>query len=306
MLRFLILVGGVMMSSASMAEGVSTCPVDLLPIQLVDEYGTHSETNPKPGFFVGDVAGHIVDRLGREGICLNSTESKERSLIQFVSWPLRSENKPITPMTLPNARPSNGCRVLSPWIDIVIERKPIPWVRAIVRSNTRQFLADQAVLAGAKNVPPGVAKPLTNSEFSRFVSEYKKHEDVKQSHYDDYYRNRDRYERNKDRDSYEKMRLSRESGESAAKLVEESVPPDLLWLFHRSAGKFFGEAIEIAMLEATKKSAGGSTKLILTLIDRCFAADGANLKYNSILDVADPILLEQYKVDMPTVNVKLP
>jgi len=41
------------------------------------------------------------------------------------------------------------------------------------------------------------------------------------------------------------------------------------------------------------------TKLVIALIDRCFAADGADLHYNSILDAADLIPLEEYKIDTP-------
>jgi hypothetical protein len=54
-----------------------------------------------------------------------------------------------------------------------------------------------------------------------------------------------------------------------------------------------------AMLKAMEKGAKGYTKLVTTLIDRCLASNGAGaaFRYSSILDVADPVLLKQYRID---------
>ena len=53
------------------------------------------------------------------------------------------------------------------------------------------------------------------------------------------------------------------------------------------------------MSEATEKGAEGYTKLVLALIDRCFASsNGAKLHYKSILDAAD-LMPWQYEIDMP-------
>jgi len=168
-----------------------------------------------------------------------------------------------------DVRPSGGCRISSPWIDLAFERRPVPWIRGIVRWNQRQLLADQAVLAGARNVPPGVAMPLRGSEYSHFAHEYESSEIPPQP---------------------------------AAKSIEERVPPDLLWLFRRAwqstRGPFEGY-VNASMRKATEKGAEGYTKLVIALIDRCFASDGADIHYNSILDTADLISLEQYKIDTP-------
>jgi len=275
MLRFLIFVGGVMMSSASMAEGVSKCPVDSLPIQIVDVKGIGSVTTLSAAkradsfsTLVPTVTEHIAAKLSGEGLCLDSSESKERSLLQFVSWTTRSSNP--SPVHRLDVHPSKGCLILSPWIDLAIERKSALWVRAIVRWNPRQLLADQAVLAGAKNVPPGVAKPLTNAEFSNFAM------------------------------SYAYSEILREP--ITATPIEEIVPPDLLWLFRRSwqstRAPFSGLA-HSAMVNAVNKGEDSHTKLVLALIDRCFASDSVELRYDNILGVADLISLERYKIDTP-------
>jgi hypothetical protein len=132
------------------------------------------------------------------------------------------------------------------------------------------------VLAKAKNVPLGIAMPLSPSGFGHFVSEYEHSEIL---------------------------------GRPAAKPIEERVPPDILWLLRRSwqstRSPFIG-SVRGAMDNATKGGAEGYTKLTFALIDHCFAADVAsdgakwtNLYYSSILDIADPVLLEQYKIDTP-------
>jgi hypothetical protein len=300
MLRFSLFVIGMMAASTSMAGGVSQCSVDTVPIQIVGggrsgpvttlsaakrSGSYHYPPRPnsplsfddlpsyEPRFYTFGTAitKYVATRLGKENLCLDSTESRERSLLQFMHWHItRREDKPLQIPRL-DARPSNGCRIFSPWIDIAIERKPVPWIRGIVRWNERQFLADQAILAGAKNVPPGVAMPLAIREYIRFT-------------YDEYV------------DS--EITLIK----PAAKPIEERVPPDLLWLFRRSEQStlaLFGVYVGRAQNNAMEKSAEGYTKLVIALIDRCLASDGAVIRYNSILDVADLISLEQYKIDTP-------
>ena len=281
------------MVSTSSAGEVAQCPVGSVPIQVVGEGGSSSVTTlpaatqsdfgviggsyPHFDAFVAAVTEHVAARLGRESLCLNSTESRERSLLQFMHWPINTYSDrygPPTPVTSLDARPSNGCRISSPWIDIAIERKPLPWIRAIVRWNDRQFLADQAVLARMPNVPPSVAQPLTNVEFGSFIEMY--HELLISV-------------------------LPELRSESATKQLEKRIPPDILWLLRRSkqSMEFFHTAVKGAMSITTEKNADSYTKLVLALIDRCLASDGADINYNSILDVADLISLEQYKITTP-------
>jgi len=290
MLRFLLLVVSVMAASTSTAGGVSQCPVDKVPIQITDGANRDLMAGvirypivilsadeilpyPTPHFrtFVMTITEHIAVRLTKNKLCLDSAESKERSLLQFENWPLFTYgDKPHAPGSLLDARPSNGCRIFSPWIDLVIERKPVPWIRGIVRWNQRQLLADQAVLAGVQNVPLGVAMPLTSSEYVRFT--------------------------------YEEYVNSELNLMPAAKPIEERVPPDLLWLFRRSTQSTrgpFGGYVGAAMDNAIEKGVESYTKLVIALIDRCLVFNGTNLNYKSILDAADLIPLEQYKIDTP-------
>jgi len=212
MLRFsivVIIVG--MMVAASAAGEIAQCPVDTVPIQIWDESKPSSKTHlaslgkgfelpedmlreidegrhgpvttlsairisdPEFRGLVTAVTEHIAARLAEEKLCLNSAASKQRSLLQFVRWPFPRYGKDelTAPMPPRYARPAaGGCRISSPWMELAFERRPVPWIHAVIRWNPRQLLADQAALAGAKNVPSGVAMPLQVKELGHFADDY--------------------------------------------------------------------------------------------------------------------------------------
>jgi len=270
------------------AKDVAQCSSYTMPIQIMTPgYGGSgikrsateiSDSIPHFRAFVTAVTKHIEARLAKDQLCINSAKSmddmidaysEKRSLLQFVHWPFAMSREflvPVLPFVPP--RPPDSCWLSSPWIDLTIDRGPVPQIRGVVRWNDRQLLADQAALAGARNVPPGVAMPLNSVEYVHFINEYVG---------------------------------SERNGKPTLKPIEERIPPDLLWLFNRSGGQpgmdglrgpFAGN-----MSKAREKGAEGYTKLVIALIDRCFDSGGANLHYNTILDAADLIPLEQYKID---------
>ena len=279
-----IVVSVTMIGGTCMAENVSTCPVDTVPIKILNRRGNNPVTTlsvakksfnsgtPSFNALVTTVTEHLAAKLAQENLCLNSAESQERSLVQFVFMHLGT--KTLNP-SLPPEQPSDGCRISSPWIDIDIERGPVPSVRAVVRFSEHQLLADQAVLAGAQNIPPGSYLPLEGEEFSRYIIEYL-----------------DRYGIDSVKKTFEKP-------------IEEIVPPDILWLLDRTQDNDFPSLrmnIGATMGNAMEAGAEAYTKIVNTLIDHCFASGGANINYNSVNDVADLLPLEQYKVDMPYIR----
>jgi len=299
MLRLFLLVTCVMAASTSTAESVAPCSVDTVPIQILPvnaslppEYQAkyHSVItlsadmlsdryfrsfmidNPLFGAFMTSVTEHVATKLAKDKLCLTSPESGERSLLQFENLPLSiGGNTPRTLLPPLDAHSFSGCRISSPWIDFALEREPVPWVRGIVRWNARQLLADQAVLAGAKNVPPGAAMPLMHHEFRYFLGAYE------------------------DWNFFPRK--------PAAKPPEKLVPPDILWLFRHSWQSTkvpFGAEVSRAKDKTIEKSAESYTKLVIALIDRCFAFENADLHYSNILEVPDLIPLEQYKIDTLT------
>lgn len=273
-----------LIASTSRAEGDLSCSIDTLPIQIMD--GTAIQESKRHGYmttlstleesgtrllfrnFVTTVTKHIAARLDKEKLCMDSPESKRQTLLRFMYWQIGvRESMHDASLSILDVQPSEGCRISSPWIDIVFQRRPVPWIRGVIRWNERQLLADQAVLAGLPNVPLGVAMPFKLSELSQLAGDYAGSEILHKP---------------------------------AIKPVEERIPPDLLWLYRRSTQStrwLFGgrEALDIAM----EKRAVHYTNLVTTLIDRCFASVGTDIRYNSILDVEDLISLEQYKIDSP-------
>ena len=267
-IAFLLVLGPV-------AWWASRCPVDVesLSIQLVrsSKYGdvtTLSGAKDSAPLMAYNcmtiVTEHLAAKLAQENICLNSTESKERSLLQFEIPRLGVVPLPVPPL---EKKPHGVCRITSPWLDLVIERKPVPSVRAIIRFSARQLLADQAVLAGARNVPPGVVKPLTHEEYRQYAFEYA---------------------------------LSEIYHKPAAKPIEERVPADLLWAFRRadhSHPNSFPWAASGSAHEAMRIRTDKYAQIVNALIDQCFESEGADLQYNSILDIADLVPIEEYKIE---------
>ena len=277
----------------SMAENVSTCPVDMVPIQImrgssprpVSTLSTVNFVSSDTSFnaLVTSVTEHLAVKLAQENLCITNGESKARSLVQFafLRVEVSEENDAhILPLLKPlEARSSALCRMYSPWIDIAIEREPVPSVRAIIRFSERQLLADQAVLSGARDVPSGVAIPLTYDEFGQYLSAYEQSD----LYYD--YVPRD---------------------PPPEKSIEELVPPDILWLLNHTPQTDMPPMETIAMMDAMEWGREGYTKIVIALIDQCFVPGGMDRQYNSVLDVADLVPLEQYKIDMPIIERKVP
>ena len=271
-----------------MAENISTCSVDTVPIQIVNNWGEKPVTKlsaaGSAGFtgstsfntFITAVTEHLAAKLAQEKLCLNRSESQESSLIQFahIHVTLSKDDHRLSTTRPLETRPSDVCRISSPWIDIAIGWEPVPSVRAIIRFSERQLLADQAVLAGASNVPPGVAMPL-GEEYGRYKGLY--------------IRGTGRGPR---ANNYERLE----------KPIEELVPPDILWLFKRTQ---FGDVLgseAASMMNAMDWGADGYTKIVIALIDQCFASGKTEKQYNSVLDVSDLVPLEQYKIVTPYIE----
>jgi hypothetical protein len=277
--RFLISAVSAMVASTGAAAGLAKCPVDAVPMQAVSPgYGSSSvsvanipsSAHRFPAFVIA-VMEHVAGQLSKERACIDSAESKNRSLFQFVAWPLLGLDGRYPGPVLKSDAPGPGsCRISSPWVDIVFERKPVPSIRAVVRWNERQMLADQAVLVGIKNVPTGVAIPLTGGEFWSSVNAYTGVELL--------YR-------------------------PAEKPLEDIIPPDFLWLLRHSFQTTvvpFDRSVLLGMKTTLEKGSDSYTHIITALIDRCLSSKGMDLHYNSILDVTDLIQVEKYKINSLT------
>ena len=136
-----------------MAENTSTCLVDTVPIQIVNRWGEkpvttlYADGNSRfSGFqsfntFVASVTEHLAAKLSQENLCLHSAESQERSLVQFahIHVSVSEDDHTLTMVRTLETRSPGVCRISSPWIDIAVEREPVPSVRAIIRFSERQL-----------------------------------------------------------------------------------------------------------------------------------------------------------------------
>lgn len=276
MLRSLIFMTTVVAAGSSTAGSVPQCAAETLPIQITNEALVYPVTTlsglklasfepPQFRTFVTAVTQHIATWLASEKSCIDGADSTKQSLLQFVKWQLAtSEKEPLVPPSLPNTRPSGACRITSPWIDLSLERGPVPQIRAVIRWNERQFLVDQALLAGARDLPLGVAMPLNGRELGDFVNNYANSEIL---------------------------------GQPSAKPIETRIPPDLLWLFRRSSWNMRGP-FSTRIHVVAEMGAEGYTQLVIALIDRCMdSSGGVDIHYSNILDVSDLISLEKYKIN---------
>ncbi|MCL2789741.1 MAG: hypothetical protein FWD79_03770 [Desulfobulbus sp.] len=296
-----------------------------IPIQIVDESESGSRRIAASIAEVRDrcsyshtlataVVKHIAIWLERNNLRIDN-ENKE-SLLQFVMWPLANrKDDPFAPMPSLDVRSpssSGGFRLSSPWVELIFERAPVLRLRGVIRWNERQLLVDQAILAGAHNVPAGVAMPLQKSEFMPGTLEYSRDPEELERFArgcDDF---RERYNAKVKFDDLQEQYMTKSKSKEEIysiwiKRIEETedrIPADLLWLFRRSPrndrnGPFVLNVYE-AMETVRKKSAENYTKLVIALIDHCLASEGTTLHYSNILDVADLIPLDQYKIDTLT------
>ena len=217
------------------------------------------------------VTAHIAMRLSKEKICINTDQDDGSSLVQFVEWSLSANEAPITEIpSLDIAGVSASCRVFSPWIDIVFDRKSTPHLQATIRWNERQFLTDQAILSGEKNVPRGIPKPIKGSEYRKFKFDYAAFAGS--------------------------AAIGKNYNRPTAEQIEAQIPKDVLWIFRRGYGYEGVPEGEYSAREVMKKRPKSYTKIVTTLIDRCFSSTGEDIRYNTIFDVADLISLDKYQI----------
>jgi hypothetical protein len=316
MLRLFLFLASMMAlgANAAEAEDVPPCP-DTVPIQIMlpgDKIRLSAAEIPASlarfRAFVDTVSKHIDARMVENKLCINRAKDREsmrdagwdkRSLLQFVHWPLFMSNDYIVPAMASPQYSGPKCWISSPWIDLLVYRgekhpsdrsdqQPIPQIIAIVYWNERQLLADQAMLSAAANVPLNRTMPLSPNELDHFIREYERNVSLHRTlplspgELGHFIR------------EYERSELL---GKVAAKPIEERVPPDLLWLLRRSRqGSPFTNAVHDAMDKVTERE--GHTRLVLALIDRCFASPASGVYHRSIADLTDPILLDQYRIDL--------
>lgn len=277
-IMFFVLLIGMVSTNTRAADELSRCPINDIPIQIISQTTSGpitfiseadlSDSSPSisPHFhhFVTSITERIKTHLGKENICIDTS----RSLIQFVKWPLtvRPNDELLAPTLPENRQAVSGCRITSPWIELVIERGDSPSVQGIVRWNQRQLIADQANLARGRNVITGLAIPLSSKELATFAEDFER-----------------------------AMTLGEQRNR-----IKDRIPPDVFWLFvHTAKIGFESYYMDVrgSIGSAQKINADNYTKLVLELIDRCINSGNETIEYQSIVDASDLVDVEQYKIE---------
>lgn len=275
---FFVLLIGLLLVNSSAAGEISGCPKNDIPIQIINKTTSGPVTflseadvsdsspsiSPHFRYFVTSITERIKTNLSNENICIDTS----RSLIQFVKWPLtiRPNDELLSPTLPQNKHTASSCRIISPWIELFIERGQFPSVQGIVRWNQRQLLADQANLDAGHDVIVGLASPLGSKELAVFAEDFER-----------------------------SMTLEEQKNG-----IEDRIPPDIFWLFkhtEKSGFESYYMNVRGSVGGAQIINADDYTKLVSALIDRCVNSEKETIEYRSIVDAYDLIDVEQYKIE---------
>jgi hypothetical protein len=185
---------------------------------------------------------------------------------------LRTQGALEAPIALPSASDAAARQLLSPWVRLVLGPPPACAVHAIVHWNERQFLRDQALLAGATvdlSAPP---TPLSEEAFARFAEDYA--ESVVRE-------------------------AAPERREQALAALARRLPAELLWLFRhapQSTRGPFANAAHGALHRALAQAGPGHAGFVNELLDLFLAAATPVERVDSVLALRD-FDFDRYRID---------
>lgn len=252
--------GNVLMLSSLNIEGIA----DRTNNRLFDE-------------FVGSVSNILSDKVIESGVHGTSSETNPTLEQIFKYNPLIvSKNTPTSSMpAMVPLTDEFSCHLDTPWVQLSITRPPNVHVQAVFIWNERQFLIDQYLLAGGKLLPAGQSNSVEASVFDEFVRDYT--------------------------DTI-LLAPTPEAKSVAQNSISERLPPEILWLFRQAwqstRGPFFGQ-VDAALHTTVEQAAAGYLEITKGLIERCSTSQKMNERYESILELAEILPLERYKIRQP-------
>jgi hypothetical protein len=216
-----------------------------------------------------------VRRKAREvGFCGGSSNTSAEIKLSFFYVPLltRQEATNVSVPTLDVAGTRGACTVVSPWVKLQTTRSPAPRVQSAIVWSERQFLIDQAVMAGAIRRNTQAAAPFTPVEFGRMLGDY---------------------------ESAVLLAPTPEAQARALTAAADRLPPEVFWLF-RQAGLAtlapFVTFVNRALASTIDRASTGYLELTKALIDQCWAVSPVRERYDDILDLRDLVPLANYQI----------
>jgi hypothetical protein len=267
--RFSLFYFSVVAVFASGVGNASACGENAISIQVVDDVGgarvvsIAEVSDPIYRNFLSSVFLRIERLVQESGDCVGAGYSN----LLFVRSPL-VQSRPVIP--LPSSVSDfvfSGCRIYSPWVDFEFENSDAPKVRGVIRWSQRQFLIDQAIMAGDIKAAGVRVTMLNNYEFENYAKYYA---DLEILH------------------------------KSETTPLESPIPPDVLWLFQKSWQSTrgpFSLSARNSMHKLMERAAEGYADLVINLIDRCAYSGQGEFHYKNILDLKDVVPVGKYKVE---------
>ncbi len=224
--------------------------------------------------FVTSISKYVVDKFGESAQCGKNSEVPANITLFFVYRPLiAAKTAPVSPPIVPENLISEAtCYLDSPWAKLAISRSPKLSLYAVFAWNERQFLLDQALLAGADASHTESPASIEEQVFEKYVQDYT--------------------------DSV----LLVPSSEAQTNLIHisERIPSDVLWLFRHAWQSTFApfsmearHTIGLTLTHATQQY----MLLVETLVNQCFVPEKIEKRYNNILELNGVFNINQYRID---------
>jgi hypothetical protein len=261
---------------------LAMCAQNSYEIHIIDESVTRQEilsveavTNSHFRSFITSIKHHVLSKFPGAVSCQENLDNKPKIELVFVRLPLvTSENRPIAPAPSPDASRSDViCRLDSPWAKLTVNRAERPLVRGVFIWNERQFLLDQALMAGAQASFGTAPVPFNESVFDKFIQDYT---------------------------NSVLLAPSPEARNMALTGVAKRLPPEVFWLFRRSPqstrGPFTGFVMS-ALSTTIARANPQYTALTKVILNRCFASRRTEERYESVLDLKNLFPIDKYRID---------
>jgi hypothetical protein len=218
--------------------------------------------------FVGAVSSHVLT-----AVCASAGDTDVQLL--FIKRPLVKQAGEA-PDNLPTADKHGGPdlrRLNSPWVKLEISGQPVRRIDAVFVWNERQFLRDQAVMAGGTLFREGPPVSIDAAVLAQYSEDY----------------------------ANLIVLASPEASKAVLAEFATRMPPEVLWLYRHAvqSTRASFSVFAMAALDATlAKARQGYANIVIALFDRCFkSAVGTNEHYDSVLDLKSITSLELYRIE---------
>lgn len=204
------------------------------------EWSTYVNSRSPYEKFVVELVNHVKAILSNEAACKEGALDKPEISLIFVERQFPVYQGEQTLKVEPSLMNNFSCQLLSPWLDMTIQRSPSFEVSAVFNFEDRQFLIDQALLTYPHLAATFEPVALTDHLYKHYEQEFFALRGVK---------------------------IGKVSPETIP-----HIPMDMLWLFIHTPKESAGIYEILRLVQANYL---GYTKIAKALVSHSFASDGS-------------------------------